>query len=70
MTRRSRRELERAIDDIGSAGTAEATTSTAIVYEDATGAWYASETMDGPRLDRDAVDPVMVLAFGHGRAGR
>lgn len=60
MTRRSPRELERALDELG--GDADAADSVPIVYEHPeTGAWYADAEMAGDPVDRDAVDPVMVL---------
>ena len=60
MTRRSKREIERAVDELD--GGDDTVAPEAIVWEHPeTGDWYADAEMDGEPLDPDDVDPVMII---------
>ena len=59
MTRRSKREIERAIEDIGAESIDDDGFS--VVFEDtATAEWYEAPDFAGEPLDEDAVDPTVV----------
>lgn len=64
MTRKSRRELERAVDDLAPTETDDEE-SLAIVFEDReTGEWYDDVGEDAEQVteaDLGAADPVMVI---------
>jgi len=61
MTRPSKREIERAVDDLDDE-TAQPSGDRWLVHKDPdTGEWYDDvELTEGP-LDKDSTDPVMVL---------
>ena len=63
MTRKSRRELERAVDDLDTTNSETAySRPDAIIWEDSeTGEWHATPDMDGDPLEPDEVDPLMVI---------
>lgn len=68
MTRKSKRELERAVD--GLPGGESGPESPLLVWEDpATGAWYDARE-DGERVDRDECDPVAVIEREREDGGR
>lgn len=59
MTRRSKREIERAIEGLGAESIDDDGLS--VVFEDtATGEWYEDPDFAGEPLDEDAVDPTVV----------
>lgn len=59
MTRPSKREIERAIEDLGAGSIDDDDFS--VVFEDtATGEWYEDPDFAGEPLDEDAVDPTVV----------
>jgi hypothetical protein len=61
MTRRSKREIERQVEQLES-GSGDRSEELLIAYEDAeTGVLYASEAMDSDPLNLDAVDPIMII---------
>lgn len=60
MTRRSRRELEKDLDDLGSDEDRPAVSPMRIVYEDReSGEWF--DGVGGDRLDKSTVDADVVL---------
>jgi hypothetical protein len=60
MTRKSRREIQRAVDDLDD--NPDTNVPEAIVWEHPeTGAWYANAEMDGDPLDPETVDPAMII---------
>jgi hypothetical protein len=60
MTRRSRRELEKDLDELGSDDDRPAVSPMTIVYEDReSGEWF--DDVGGQRLDKSAVDADVVL---------
>ena len=61
MTRKSKREIERVLENLG-VPEDEVRGEHAIVHEDPeTGEWYPTTDMDGDPLDKDAVDPLVIL---------
>lgn len=59
MTRKSKRELQRAVDDLGDED--RSPKSFGLVYEDPrTGEWYESRSQEGEPVDPDA-DVLMVI---------
>ncbi|KOX94239.1 hypothetical protein [Halorubrum tropicale] len=59
MTRPSKREIERAIEDLDAESIDDDGFS--VVFEDTeTGEWYEEPDLDGEPLDQDTVDPTIV----------
>lgn len=64
MTRKSKRELERDLEDLeASESNTSAWQGVGIVYEDPeTGEWYDDPAMDGDPVDPEAADPLVVIS--------
>jgi hypothetical protein len=61
MTRPSKREIERELDDIDDGETGSSVDRVLVHQDPETGEWYDDpELTDGP-LDKDSTDPLMVL---------
>lgn len=61
MTRPSKREIERELDDIDDGETGPSVDRVLVHQDPETGEWYDdAELTDGP-LDKDSTDPLMVL---------
>ena len=59
MTRPSKREIERAIENLGAESVDDDGAS--VVFEDTeTGEWYEEPNLAGEPLDEDSVDPTVV----------
>jgi hypothetical protein len=65
MTRKSKREIERAVDDLGDDGDGD-DWGTSVVYEDHTGDYYADRDMTEPVEDPDALPGLTVILSGRG----
>lgn len=63
MTRKSRRELERAIDRLGRADGDGRTEEISVVFRDGRGDYYADEGLTEPVEDPDAL-PGLTVVFG------
>ena len=63
MTRKSKREIERAVDDLADDGDGDGG-ALAVVFEDHTGDYYENQEMDGDPVDPDNLPGKTVVIPG------